>query len=489
MWCMVHADEDMNGRSGEILELSSSGNDDQERSDRGQLVYVDDVLTDIGCGPFQIIAFFLAGLSTFSYGGTATVLGFVSIPVTTLWDLSALTYSIAIAVTSLTNMLGSMVFGLLANRFGRVWPFALCKSIVGVLSFAAAFSPAFFVFVILRGLASFGTGGAQALTYPMLVEFLPIKNRGKSVLLMLMFSLGSCLIAGLAWWLVPTYKDGWRYLLVASSIPPLLSSAFRIIFYFQSPRFLISRGETTAAWKMFKVMAKLNGKKLDDTKKEHLTIEEEKRVTNGLCKQFIYLFKPPLLSQTIILLVIIFLSRYCFYSTLIFLPVILKNFDVHVVIYFSLMIAAIAQIPGILLMTIITEWPWFGRLNTLRLYSLTAAVLFFLFAFIRNEIATPVFIVLIFFTMCPIVSMSYTYATEIYPTEVRTIALGTLVSIQGMVGIPARILTGFITDQTHEFPWLYQVLWGAMYLVILLVSYGLKKETRGERLEDILKRD
>ena len=471
------------------MELSSTTNDERETGDPEERVHVDDILNDIGCGPFQVMAFFLAGLSAFSYGGTATVLGFVSIPVTKLWHLSALTYSFAIATTSFMNMVGSTLFGFLSYRFGRVWPFALCKFIVGLLSIAASFSPSFPVFVLLRGLASIGTGGAQALTYPTLVEFLPVKNRGRSILLMMMFALGGCLIAGLAWWLIPTYENGWRYLVLASGIPALISSAYRVVFYFQSPRFLISKGDTAGAWNVFKAMAKVNRKTLDDTNKERIEVTklgEEDR--DNMCKKCMFLFKPPLLRQSIIVVLVILIARYCFYSTLIFLPVFLENLDVHVTIYFSLMFACVAQIPGMLFMSIVTDWPWFGRLNTMRLYSLAAAVLYFFFAFIRNQIATPVFIVIIFFTMSPLVSMSYTYASEVYPTEVRSIALGTFVSIQGMIGTGMRVLTGYIIDRSRTIPWLFPLIWGVLYLVIFFISFGLTKEPQGKKLEDVLKR-
>ena len=483
----------MNGGTSESLELlesasASAPTDEDNEKSPGQpkRVLVDDVLDDIGCGLFQGIAFLLAGLAFFSYGCTAAVLTFINIPVSELWHLDALTYSIISGATCWSNTVGAVTFGFLGDRFGRVWPFALFMLVLGVFSIAAAFSPNFPVLVVLRAMGSVGTGGAQALTYPMLMEFLPIKNRSNTVLMMLMLALGSCLIAGLAWWLVPTYKDGWRYLLVASGIPPLLAAALRMIFYFQSPRFLISRGETAAAWKVLTAMAKVNRRKLNDTDKECLQEEEKKGSKDNVCKRFIYLFKPPLLRLTVLLMIVKLCARFAFYSTLLFMPVILE--DLGVTIYFSMLFASIAQIPGILLMSIIMEWPWFGRLNTLRLYSLAAVVFYLLFAFIRNEIATSVLTVLIFFTMSPIVSMSYTYTSEVYPTEVRGIALGFLLSTQGIVGGGVRIFTGYIVDLSRRLPWLFPSVWGGLYLAILLVSFGLKQETRGKRLDDNLKR-
>ena len=60
--------------------------------------------------------------------------------------------------------------------YGRL--LCLCLySILGLFTIAAAFSPDYPVLLVLRGIASIGIGGAQALTYPMLLEFLPVKKK------------------------------------------------------------------------------------------------------------------------------------------------------------------------------------------------------------------------------------------------------------------------------------------------------------------------
>ena len=474
----------MNGVEKELLEsagTSAEGEGETEQS----AVHVDDVLKDIGCGPFQVIAFLLAGLSFFSCGCSVAMVTFINLPASKLWHLSSFIYSTLPAVTSGTNALGSLVFGFLADRFGRVWPYAFFMSIISLFCLAAAFSPSFTVLLVLRGIASFGIGGAQTMTYPMLVEFLPVHKRGQTaVLLMLLFALGSTVVAGLAWWLIPIYPDGWRYLIIATSIPPLLAVLLRFTFHYQSPRFLISRSNIPAAWKVLEAMARFNRKTLDRHQPRQLKVEDNNNNLN-ICQKCLYIFKPPLLRQTALLMIIKLGARFTFFGALTFLPNILQ--DLGVSIYFSLLAASLAQIPGTLLMSIVTEWPWFGRLNTLRLYTLTAAFFYFLFAFVRNNIAIPVFVVIIYSTMSPIVSMSYTYTSESYPTEVRTTALGILLSTQGVIGSAMRLLAGYIVDLSQTKPWLFPTVWGSVYVIVLVATFGLKHDTRGQVLEDVLK--
>ena len=60
--------------------------------------------------------------------------------------------------------------------------------------------------VTLRAIASIAVEGAVVVMSPTLLEFLPVRNRGKvMVLVLLIEAVGSCVTGGLAWWLIPTY--------------------------------------------------------------------------------------------------------------------------------------------------------------------------------------------------------------------------------------------------------------------------------------------
>lgn len=65
--------------------------------------------------------------------------------------------------------------------------------------------------VILRDLVSVSVEGAIVVLYPTLVEFLPVRNRGKVMILVtLVQAVGACVTGGLAWWLIPTYPERGR---------------------------------------------------------------------------------------------------------------------------------------------------------------------------------------------------------------------------------------------------------------------------------------
>ena len=452
-------------------------------------VTADEVLDDLGCGLFQIMAYLLSALTFTAYAFVIMSFPLVNESVTHAFALSSVVYATLPATSFLGNSIGSMVFGYLSDSFGRVWPFATFMLLIGVFVIASAFAPNFPVLVILRCLGGVGVGGIQSQVYPTLIEFLPRKNRGQiTVLIMINQAIGSAMAVGLAWWLITTYTtNGWRYFIIATAIPSLLAALYRLAFHYESPRFLLGKGRLDAVLKIFKSISWINRKKLivsNTSKLISTPVKEEGRFLIQLSK-FSQLFKPPYLRYTILLAIIQPGARQAYISSAIYFPLILEN--LHINSFLVVFFGSLSQIPGFLLMSIITEWPKFGRLNTMRLYMLIAIIFYLLFAFIRNNTASAVFAVFIYFAMNPIISIVYTYVSELYPTEVRGMASGFLNAVQGIVGIALPFLSGLMADFSTTMPWLFPVGWAIVYFLLLVVSFGLRRETQGKDLPDVIK--
>ena len=103
------------------------------------------------------------------------------------------------------------------------------------------------------------------------------------------------------------------------------------------------------------------------------------------------LFRRPFLWHILSLLIVSPFTRgVTFANSMMFLSVLLQNLGVDR--YMGLVISSVSQIPGLLFMSIITEWPWFGRLilNTFRLFSVSAAVFQrLLFLFLQCSSSSP----------------------------------------------------------------------------------------------------
>ena len=106
-------------------------------------------------------------------------------------------------------ILGGLLYGFLCDKYGRVWPYVVVMLNIAIFGLASAFSPNFVTFVCLRLFVAFGTTSSMIFLYSSLTEVLPVRNRGKILVsIMLVQSLGICASGGLAWWLIPLSMDG-----------------------------------------------------------------------------------------------------------------------------------------------------------------------------------------------------------------------------------------------------------------------------------------
>ena len=471
----------------------------QTPSQPHQRLSIDDALNYIGFGPFQVLAFLLAGLGYISYGLEIVTFTFINEPIGKLWNMTTLHFSILPAMTSVSNIIGALLFGSLTDLYGRVWPFSLCIGTVGVFTLASAFAPSFWIFFVLRLIVSVGTGGIPTFIFPMLMEFLPVKNRGKIASLVKVIQMtGSCIAVGIAWWLIPTYThNGWRYFVIAISIPSLFTTVLRIIFWVQSPRFLVNKGDIDGAWNILNLMAKINRKDLNRfVCKDDLETHYKEQSTYGTtsCKSTLYnllkkyssVFKRQYLRTTIILSLIVMLSNSGDYGTTLFLPNILSTLVPKQYLYFLPLAGLFARIPGVMFMSIIIEWPEVGRLRSLKLFAFLTALFLLLGGLVRTPVATSVFLLLVYFNQEPLTPLLDTYTSEVYPTGIRAVALAITNLCANILVIGTPILNGYIADKAVQLPWLFGVVTAVVYVTAFGLSFILNKETRGKHLMDTI---
>ena len=449
----------------------------------------DAVLSKIGCGVFQFIAFSLAVVTVIAIDSQSRSYSYINLQVNQQWNLSSLAYAALPAATGVTNLLGAVVYSCLIDAYGRVWPYAMCMLLLGAFLLASSFSPSFLVLVILRSIGALSVAGF--IIYPMLVEFLPVNKRGKAgVLLMIATAVGGCITTGLAWWLIPTYPtNGWRYLVIVTALLAFTASAFRLLFYVESPRFLIVKSKTDTAWRTFSLMARVNCMRLNDLVEkenfmEHVKIEEKpsRKTCAQQLKNFLMVFRRGRAFHTLSLLVVHVTVFSAYMGMTLFLPALLSV--LHVDPFFAVFIGFASQVPGALLMSIIMEWPAFGRLNSLRLFMILSIIFFFLFAFIQNSVTIPLFTVFLYFSLAPTLSLLHTYTAECYPTEIRAMALSFFDIFVDICAIWVPLASGYLTDKAEQHSWISPVVWGSTLTLGLVVSLVLRRETRGENLQE-----
>ena len=457
-------------------------------------ITADDVLNFVGFGPFQVMALFLAGFTYFAYGVDASIFIYIGEDVRAHWNLTDTTYAAMPASTAVPNVVGAFLFSYLTDRFGRVWPYAICLIWIGLFSIASAFANSFPLLVVLRCGASLGIGAIAGLTYPTIIEFLPVQNRAKASIMNGVIGIsGLCVSCGLAWVLLPRYPDaGWRYYIVAAGAPSIIVGFFRLAFYVESPRYLIARGKKDKAWNVFQIIARFNRKDINSfSSKENFcrdfslneSCEHTKKVKNRfILLQLLEIFRVRYLRRTIPLSFMIMAQSIGYFTSQLFLVDFLKKIGTSP--YFSILSLTLAQIPGFLLMSIIVEWPRVGRLNAFRFFSTLSIIFFLLLAFIQNTVSIPILLILIYFSAAPNLGLIYTYISEAYPTTIRAISTSYFYIIQALSYMCGAFVSGYVEDLPQT--WLYPVVYAGAFCIQLLAGLVLNHETYGRRLQDTL---
>jgi SHS family lactate transporter-like MFS transporter len=126
----------------------------------------------------------------------------------------------ALLLTLIARPVGAMVFGRLADRYGRRPILMTVVGLYSVLAIASAFSPTLAVLLALRCLFGFAMGGVWGIGASLALETVPAKSRGVvSGILQEGYPMGYFL-AAIANLFLPTI--GWRGMLALGVLPALL---------------------------------------------------------------------------------------------------------------------------------------------------------------------------------------------------------------------------------------------------------------------------
>jgi len=132
-----------------------------------------------------------------------------------------------LTATLVMRPVGALVFGLLADRYGRRKPLMANVVFFSLIGLLCGFAPNFTVFFILRTVYGIGMGGEWGVGASLAMESAPPKWRGiLSGILQSGYSIGYLLAAVAARFVLPTL--GWRAMFWIGGIPALLAFYIRL---------------------------------------------------------------------------------------------------------------------------------------------------------------------------------------------------------------------------------------------------------------------
>ncbi|KAK8043143.1 sugar transporter family protein [Apiospora phragmitis] len=135
-----------------------------------------------------------------------------------------------ITLVLMFRSVGSILFGIAADRYGRKWPFIVNNLLFIALELGTGFCQTYSQFLACRALFGVAMGGLYGNAAATALEDLPTEARGlMSGILQQGYAFGYLLATAFARGLVNTTPHGWRPLFWFGACPPVLIILFRLM--------------------------------------------------------------------------------------------------------------------------------------------------------------------------------------------------------------------------------------------------------------------
>jgi putative MFS transporter len=403
------------------------------------------------------------------------------------WSLSSTQKSLVIASAFAGMFVGANVLSVAADRLGRRRMFLVNLAAYSVFSLAAACAPNLDTLLVLRFLAGLGLGAELVLVDTYLAEFLPRQVRGRQISWAYTVGfVGVPIAALLGARLVATRElagvAGWRWLLVFGALGAFVIWAARTGLP-ESPRWLLAQGRTEEAEAVVggieERVRTATGRELPPVTDGGETAEVRRNVP------LTEMFRGAYRRRTVMLWIFQVLQTVAYYGFGSLAPVVLlaKGYEVTT----SLTYAALSFL-GYPIGSALAV-PLIDRMERKLLIIGSAAgigVLGIVFAAARM----PWLIVAAGFllTVCSNVFSNafHTYQTEIFPTGMRSSAIGVAYSLSRLTSAVLPFIAISVLDSAGA----TAVFTGSAVLIVLLcLDIGLLgPRTTGRSLETVAER-
>lgn len=285
---------------------------------------VDEGITAVGCGRAQFIPLLVCALSTMADAFEMILLSFIGPMVRCEMQCTSIEEALLTTLVFVGMIFGGFVWGYLCDHpsVGRRISIIWANTLTFGAGFASAFAPDIWSLIMLRGILGVGIAGNTLVPITLFMESLPPGGRGFwSTICLWSWSIGAVLLVLLAWLILPDY--GWRYLVLAASIPGILTLAVSMFFLEESPFFYAMHHKREKARSRLESMALENGSKLPEG--ELITKSGKKSQKAGA--DWTAILGTEMRSTTLRLWFVWFSCSLCYYATILVTTMMAKEED------------------------------------------------------------------------------------------------------------------------------------------------------------------
>jgi AAHS family 4-hydroxybenzoate transporter-like MFS transporter len=387
---------------------------------------------------FQLLVAILCGSIAFMDGFDAQSMGYVAPALVADLQVTRAALGPLISIGLVGMMIGALVFGPLADHFGRKPILIVCTLIFGGMSLITATATSLESLRIFRLITGLGLGGAMPNTIALTSEYVPKKFRATAVMTMFCgFSIGAAVGGFIAAGLISRF--GWQAVFVVGGTIPLLIAVVTIALLPESIRFLLLKGGHEDNVK--KYLSKIAPRTPLDGE---LSAGADEHASHSLpVKQ---LFSHGRAQVTPLLWLMFFMNLLNLFFLQNWLPTVMN--DAGIKIETAIMITTLFQMAGVV--GTITLGRFMDRYNNSTFKILGAAYLGAAFSvFLIGE--SGVSIALLICTVsaagfCVVggQTASNALAAEYYPTSIRSTGVGWCLGVGRIGGIIGPILGGIL---------------------------------------------
>jgi putative MFS transporter len=386
----------------------------------------------------------IVGVATFFDAFDALAIATVLPVLVPMWKLTPPQIGVLISAGFVGQLAGALLFGWIAERFGRMPAMVWSIATFAVMSFVCAFAWDYNSLLVFRVLQGIGLGGEVPIAAVYISELTRAHNRGRFVLLYeLVFPIGLTGASLLGLWVVPHL--GWQWMFYIGAAPALLALVLRMLLP-ESPRWLAVHGRAAEAEQAVALMEretqKALGQPLPPPKAVTATRDQRASLSD--------LFGAIYLRRTLVVWVIWFAAYFVNYGLAIWLPTIYRTvfkLPLDVSLRYGLITQAVGLL-GTLFCALTIDYV--GRRVWFAIAFACAAVSLGVLATTENPTADQVltFMSIAYLFISTINIGVYLYTPELYPTRVRALGVGTatawlrFASIIGPTGVGYALAGG-----------------------------------------------
>ncbi|KAI5075437.1 hypothetical protein GOP47_0009513 [Adiantum capillus-veneris] len=312
--------------------------------------------------------------------------------------------------------IGSGVWGGLSDSsLGRKGVLILTCCLSSILCLVTAFSPNYWVYIALRLATGLSAGGIGTTAFVLATEVVGPSKRGPAS--MSIFFSYACAIIILS--TLALFTSPWRLLYKLSSALCSLYCLLVLPFVQESPRWYLARGEVDKALNILKDIASRNKRSIPET----ITLEREKgdalqAIAAGVRKAGpLDIFKIPVARRRMVIMLFIWLT-----NGLSYFGINLNVSNVGENISIGLILNAVVEMPSYLIAAFMLQA--YGRRPVLVCALLLSGVSCLGGALAGGSATRMICGMVAIFGIAASYNMVFIYTAELFPTEVRNVAIG-----------------------------------------------------------------